>query len=394
MMSWPDVLRPTTRRTGWVWAAAVALAVTGGTSPVRAQTPAAAPSTLTIDVQVVDRDGQPITGITADKFNVEVNGRRRRVIAARQADAATAPGAEALEGRRVYFLVVDASTFGTGASTDAANALATFVRTLPEGSLLGLVTFPAGPAAELTTDHGAVVTALASVAGQRQPLRSGTFGLGVSDVMEYLSSSDRTEVARRHCGAELSEDNACPQILEQEANAMVNGLETQARSSLGMLADFATRLQQIPGRKVVVLASAGLAVAARSGGRPDVGNLPTELAEAATRADIVFYTLLLDRLQDADQAQNARQSSNASGDREALGRWLDQFSTSMGGALVRVQVGQEGDAYARVASETASFYQLTLESTDADVTERPQRLRVRVDARGATVRARTLVKGR
>jgi VWFA-related protein len=370
------------------------LALVGGPSSARAQAPAAAAPTLTIDVQVVDRDGQPMAGITADKFNVEVNGRRRRVIEARQADAGTTAGAEALEGRRVYFLVVDASTFGTGASTDAISALATFVKTLPEGSLLGLVTFPAGPAVELTTDHGSVVTALASVAGQRQPLRSGSFGLGVSDVVEYLSSSDRTEIARRYCGAELSEDNACPQILEQEANAMVNGLETQARSSLGMLADFTTRLQQIPGRKVVVLASAGLAVAARSGGRPDVGNLPTELAEAVTRADIAFYTLLLDRLQNADQAQNARQASNASADREALGRWLDQFSTSMGGALVRVQVGQESDAYARIANETGSFYQLILESADADVTERPQRLRVRVDARGATVRARTLVKGR
>ena len=392
-MSWPDV-RPMTRRRGWVCAAAAVLAFVGGPSSAGAQVPAAAAPTLTIDVQVVDRDGQPMAGITADKFNVEVNGRRRRVIEARQADAGTTPGAEALEGRRVYFLVVDASTFGTGASTDAVSALTTFVKTLPEGSLLGLVTFPAGPAVELTTDHGSVVTALASVAGQRQPLRSGTFGLGVSDVVEYLSSNDRTEIARRYCGAELSEDNACPQILEQEANAMVNGLETQARSSLGMLADFTTRLQQIPGRKVVVLASAGLAVAARSGGRPDVGNLPTELAEAVTRADIAFYTLLLDRLQDADQAQNARQASNASADREALGRWLDQFSTSMGGALVRVQVGQESDAYARIANETGSFYQLILESADADVTERPQRLRVRVDARGATVRARTLVKGR
>ncbi len=175
---------------------------------------------------------------------------------------------------------------------------------------------------------------------------------------------------------------------------MVNGLETQARASLGMLSDFAGRLRQIPGRKVLVLASAGLAVAARSGGRPDVGNLPVELAEAATRADIAFYTLMLDRLQDADQAQNSRQASNPSADREALGRWLDQFSTSMGGALVRVQVGQEGDAVGRIAKETASFYQLTLEPGDGDAAERPQRLRVRVDARGATVRARTLVKGR
>jgi VWFA-related protein len=375
------------------WVAAVMVAIS--TAVVGAgQAPAAAAETLEIDVQVVDRDGQPMAGITPDKFNVEVNGRRRRVVAARQVQGTVTPGIGALEGRRVYFLVIDASTFGPGASGVATEAITTFIKTLPADSLLGLVTFPGGPAVELTTDHASVVSALGSLAGQRQPQRSGTYGMGVGDVMEYVSASDPTEIARRFCGAELSEDTGCQQVLAQEASSIVNGLETEARSSLGMLSSFAKRLAQIPGRKVLVMASAGLAVAERSGGRPDVGNLPTDLAESATRSDITLYTLLIDRLQDADQAQNARQSSNASRDREALGRWLDQFSVSMGGALVRVQPGQASEAYGRIARETGSFYQLTVESTAADVVERPQRLRVRVDARGATVRARTLVKGR
>jgi len=389
----PEVRRMA-QRAGWRHVAALILVLVMGVAVNEGWAQTSTGEVLTIDVQVVDRDGQSIPGITADKFNVEVNGRRRRVVDVRVGDGATTADAEALEGRRVYFLAVDASTFGVGASTGAIEAMTTFIRTLPAGSLLGLVTFPAGPSVELTLDHDDVVAALGSVAGQRQAQRSGNFGLGTSDVMDYLSSNDRTEIARRFCGAELSEDNACPQLLEQEANLVVNGLETHARSSLGMLADFSTRLSQIPGRKVLVLASAGLAIAERSGGRPDVGTLPTQLAEALTTSDVTLYTLMLDRLQDPDQAQNARMASNASRDREALGRWLEQFSTSMGGTLVRVQAGQDSDAYARIARETATFYQLVVESTDADVSDRPQRLRVRVDQRGATVRARTLVKGR
>ena len=356
---------------------------------IEAQAPAAPAGTVTIDVQVVDRDGAPVDGIAADKFNVEVNGRRRRVIEARQIEGG-GPGTEALEGRRVYFLAVDATTFSAGATRDAVDIVTTFVRTLPEGSLLGLVTFPSGPSAELTTDHEAVMTALQSVAGQRQAMRGGKFGLGPSDVMEYLSSSDRLAMAKQHCGAELSEDNACPQLLDQEANATVNVLETQARASVGWLIDFSTRLRQIPGRKVLVLASAGLPVAARSGARPDIGNLQTQLAEAATRADLAFYTLLLDRLQEAD-AQGGRPSANTSADREAMGRWLDQFSVSMGGGLMRVQAAQDLETYARIARETASFYHLTVEVPASEVSGRPQRLRVRVDARGTTVRASTLV---
>lgn len=373
------------------WTAAILMALVC-VWPVNPIAQSATSATLSIDVQVVDRDGRPIAGITPDKFNVEINGRRRRVVEARLVESG-ASGIAALEGRAVYFLAVDASTFGAGASRDAIDIVTTFVRTLPEGSLAGLVTFPAGPAVELTTDHESVMTALLSLAGQRQAIRGGSFGLGPSDVVDYLASGDRTEVARSYCGAELAEDNACPQLLEQEVNTTVNVLEAHARASLGWLTDFSRRLGQIPGRKVLVLASAGLPLALRSGGRPDAGDLPAQLSDAVTRAEIAFYTLLLDRLQDADQVQGARQT-NAARDREALGRWLEQFSSSMGGALVRVQAAQEVDAYARIARETSSFYQLDIEAAAGDAADRPQRLRVRVDTRGATVRARTLVKSR
>jgi VWFA-related protein len=383
------------RVTGLVCAAAALIAGGSWTDPgLAAQSPAAGPAPQVIEVQVVDRDGQPIPAITADKFNVEVGGRRRRVVDARVIDSTARETSGPLEGRSVYFLAVDALTFGPNATNGAMAGITAFVQTLPAGSLVGLVTFPQGPSVELTTDHAVIVSALSGISGQRAPLRSGTFGLGVSAVVDYLSSPNRTEAARAYCGETLSEDSACPQILEQEASAMVDGMETQARSSLGMLSDFATRVGQIPGRKVVVLVSAGMAIAERSGARPDVGDLPTQLAEAVTRSDITFYTLLLDRLQDVDRAENARQASNPARDREQLGRWLDQFSTANGGALVRVQSGQSGEAYGRIVRETTSYYQLTLEpAAGGDATsDRPQRLRVRVDQRGATVRARTLVK--
>ena len=139
-----------------------------------------------------------------------------------------------------------------------------------------------------------------------------------------------------------------------------------------------------------MLASAGLAVAQRAGGRPDVGNLPDELGQALTGSDVAFYTLLLEGLASAG-AQDARQS-NPRAEREVLARWLDQFSASMGGALVRIQPGQPGEADARIARETVSYYELTLEPGEGDGADRLQRLRVRVNQGGSTVRARTLVK--
>ncbi len=348
--------------------------------------------TLQVDVQVVDRDGRPIPALTADKFEVEVAGRRRRVVSAEVVDALAAPSPDSLAGRQVYFIAVDTLSFAPGASNAAIAAIRTFIDTLPDGSLLGLVTFPAGPSAELTTDHAAVSAALDSLSGQRPAQSAGPFAIGLSDMLEYMSSPDRTAITQTFCGQEMAQEDGCPQRLEQEVAAAVGGLETQARASLGMLTDFSNRLTQVPARKVVVFVSAGLPVAQRSGGRPDVGTMPVVLAETATRADVAFYTLLLDRLPGNDGG--GRASSNASRDREALGRWLDQFSASMAGALVRVQSGQTAEAFERIARETGAYYRLTVESTEADAAERPQRLRVRVDARGATVRARQLVKGR
>src|SRR5690606_27667913 len=78
----------------------------------------AQPAPLVVDVQVVDRDGHPVAGLAADRFNVEVNGRRRRVVDVKVIDAASRDGNAPLEGRLVYFLVVDASTFGQGRSEE------------------------------------------------------------------------------------------------------------------------------------------------------------------------------------------------------------------------------------------------------------------------------------
>ena len=384
-----------TRRRGAVMGAAalIALAAIG----LGAQAPSAAPPpTLTIDVQVVDRDGLPIPGIAAEKFDIEVAGRKRRVVSASLVQAASATTADASSERQVYFVAVDALTFGPGASRAAIDATKALVETLPKGSLVGLVTFPGGPAVELTADRGAIATALDGLAGQRQAQRSGSMGVTTADAMEYIAANDRTAITQRICGTE--EDNACPSLLEQEVAVVINTLETQARSSLGMLSEFTGRLGQIPGRKVLILVSGGLAAAERPGGRPDVGNLPTTIGEAATRSNVAIYTLLLDRIRDFDRADNqsARQASGATNERDLLARWLDQFSTSAGGAMVKVQVGQTSgsDVYARIARETAAFYRLTVESTDADRSERPLRLRVRVDQRGATVRSRTQVAGR
>jgi hypothetical protein len=101
------------------------------------------------------------------------------------------------------------------------------------------------------------------------------------------------------------------------------------------------------------------------------------------------------RLLDSEPVSGrGRQVSSPSREAEVLGRWLDVFSTSSGGALIRVQGLTNDPGPARLARETASHYVLAVEASPADRAGSVQRLRVRVDARGALVRARQAVAAR
>src|SRR5690349_11238203 len=64
---------------------------------------------LKVEVAVVDRDGAPIAGLTPDKFDIEVGGRKRKVLGAL---AAGKPG----EPPPSYVIAIDALTFGQGST--------------------------------------------------------------------------------------------------------------------------------------------------------------------------------------------------------------------------------------------------------------------------------------
>jgi VWFA-related protein len=348
---------------------------------------------LTVEVAVVDREGSAIEGLAPEKFEVEVAGRKRKVLSATFTTAAK-PAADRRPA--AYVVAIDALTFGQGSTKNVAEVVRSIVAGLPDDSAVGFATLPQGPAVEITTDRKAFETALGELSGQRQSAaQSGSFGLRASDAIEYLGAADRTTVVQNFCGA-TGEEDGCPSLLDQEVNVLVNGLETQARASLGMLNSITSRLEQVPGRKVLILVGGGLAVSERPGGRPDVGNVPATIADSAARGDIAVYAVVLDkRLLDPDPVGGrARQVASPAREAEVLGRWLDQFSTATGGALVRVQALANDPNAARIGRETRAYYVLSVESTPADKPGAIQRLRVRVDQRGATVRARQVVATR
>jgi VWFA-related protein len=248
---------------------------------------------------------------------------------------------------------------------------------------------------EPTADRERILAALGGLQGLRDPPPAGSFHVRNADVIDYVASRGREHdaIERRYCPDLL--DKACAIQLNQEISTLVASLEAQARSSLGMLESLVDALADLPGRKVLVLVSAGMIIGDRPGSRPDVGSLPIDLGHAAARANMALYTLFLDgsllRQFAAENARGVKQGDGMVRDGDLAGRWLDQFSGAAGGAFLKVLVGQGDTAYARIARETSAYYVLGVEVAEADRTGKARSIRVRVRSRGATVRSRQWV---
>jgi len=169
----------------------------------------------------------------------------------------------------------------------------------------------------------------------------------------------------------------------------------QAQAGLGMLRDMIDQLAGVPGRKILVLASAGLAISDRPGGRPDIGDLPIQLGQAAARANVAIYSLFVDRGPQAqfsaEQRFARRQLLNVARESELLAHWLDRFSGAGGGTMIKVMVDSGEVAFDRIARETSAHYVLAVEPAPSDRSGRARRVEVRVAHPGVTVRAREWV---
>ena len=121
---------------------------------------------IAIDVQVIDRNGMPVSGLGPDKFEVTINGKRRRVMSADLVESRSAMSltpeerAAATAGPpviptlpRVVFIAVDCLSFDASASRHVIETARDFIARLPATDEVGLFAYPYGPKIGPTTDH-------------------------------------------------------------------------------------------------------------------------------------------------------------------------------------------------------------------------------------------------
>lgn len=368
---------------------------------------------VAVDVQVVRADGRPIPHLGADRFEVTIGGRARRVVSAQflsYEDGATASaqssrvagGTPASSGPpRIFIVAIDCLSFNPAVSRGVVEAVRRFVAQLHAADLVGLFAFPQGPKLNPTTDRSALLGALDRVQGQRDPPVLGSSNLSASELVDFVADEQsRFDILMRQCGGARrgtavtrAPEPGCAAQLTLDAYALVNFYEGQARTTLGMLGQLFGELTKLADRKTVVLVSGGMPVSDRPGGRPDVGDLPMTIGRLAARSNALLYTLHVDTafLERFSAETRAARWSDASRDSAVSLRWLDAFSATAGGSLMRVLVGNGETSFLRIAQETSAYYLLGVAPEPSDRNGQWRELRVRVNERGATVRARRWV---
>ena len=144
---------------------------------------------VAVDVRVLDRLGQPISGLQPDDFVVTVAGEPRRVVTAEFVEALPrdprrrlAPdeiGVSTNEGGgggRQFVFVVDQNTLEPGATRYVTRAASRFFARLTPSDRSGLLVMPVGPNVQFTWAHDRVQAALQKVIGHGGQAAQWEFG--------------------------------------------------------------------------------------------------------------------------------------------------------------------------------------------------------------------------
>jgi len=361
-----------------------------------------------VDVQVVSGEGHPMLELGLDDFNVSINGGKRHVVSAELVQFAKSDPASPENGpirtpgslpedARVFILAVDQMGFPTGEVMRLRSGIHHFLEQLRPQDLVALYAFPfKTPALELTHDHLAISRAVDKLLGLRDS-KLGVFNLTPSEIVE-ITASDRDTISRvvaRECSPN---DPTCPPSIVAEATSLAGYMEAESVMRLNGFSNLIRGLAYLPGRKTVVFLSGGLLSSTRAMGRPDVTGLISSVGTDTANSQTNLYVLHWDTTFNDSFSAAAPASLNpadrfesAFADRDAMGRGLEFIAGKAGGAFFRVEAGDGYFVFDRVLRETTAYYLLGVEPTDDDRDGKLHYIRVGVNKKGATVRARTQV---
>jgi VWFA-related protein len=411
--------------------AVLAAVVAGGAvSAQSAQTPTFKSTTalLVVDVSVLDAQGRPVPNLTANDFQVKLDGQVRPVRAVTYAQIEAPVGAVSVPGvvaapettptrtvsnvsgttpqRRVVVILVDDLSLAPSRGKGMLAAAARFVGQLPETDIVGLTTTSRAITINPTLRHSMIQQALPKIAGEFQDPRQ-FLGPPVSleeavAIRDGDTTSLQTAVLRDCFNGVLPQNptqlttGQCAEDVEQKVRAMGPVIEGISTRQFQAYSDVIASLKNSPGLKQLVLISDGVAVSHRSDG----GASQLDPVARAAAASGVQVSVLSEEQNGVDLTEIDRNHvgtvalSDSAMTFAALrrddDRWvrdgIQTIADLTGGTFYQV-IGQADADFRRVAVASSGLYQLGIEPLPYGSRGHDYALSVHVTRPGLTVRA-------
>jgi VWFA-related protein len=264
---------------------------------------------LAIEVHVVSQAGDPVTGLRPDQFQVMIGGREHAVAAARF-----------ITGRATFVLAIDQTSFGPALVPAARDAARRLMSRIGAEDALGLIAFPGTISIPPATNRQSISAAIEKIAG--------------------LAADAPTD---------------------ERAARSVSGLDATVRA-----------LGAIPGRKTLVVVSAGIGMPKESAVVAALTEETAAFGRAAEAAGVTLNVLFLEW-----------------NDIRTYGPPLFSFARATGGTFYQMALG--ADRYVgNLVKDASAYYVLDVAPLETERDGKEHVLTVSlIDSRLATVRTRT-----
>ncbi|MEZ5316856.1 MAG: VWA domain-containing protein [Vicinamibacterales bacterium] len=363
-----------------------------------------------VDVTVLDKDGRPVTGLSADDFRITLNGKVQPVrtlsyvqvtepAGGPKADHATdgratghvvASNAIPADDAKIFILAVDDLSFAAEDGRRLLAAARTFVAGRPANELVGLATTSGSVAVNPTYDRAAVMAALRRVVGafidprRSVPSESPLIGIGEAlEIAVYNNTSALDTAITRECldggralqtGEYGAASNAignynskCAADVATAARLMTALAQGLARQQVAALAGVLDAMKDAPGLKQMIVLTQGVA------GTRNLDSVFEPMTAAAAAAGVQVSILTEDDegvdLSSQDRGVNGlAQSVGGSSlsdrrreDRRMFTIALQTLADMSGGTFERV-IADGDNAFARAAVAGSAVYRLGVEA--------------------------------
>lgn len=344
---------------------------------------------VAVDVTVLSRGGDPVTGLSAADFTILVDGKPRPIVSARLVEAGAPPVSPAQPAaapttahdeaqRRWILIVVDRDHIPAGEGQAMLEAAAAFVDTVQADDRVALWTLPyAGGALRFTESRDTLTQRLRLAVGAYRP----PYGPWMIGRDEAILADDNVPgvldgIVARECHRQ---PQTCPQEVANQARDVARDARQRAEATLAGLHALIDALASIDGPKHLVLVTGGPVTS--------LDNLSriTAVGARAAEARVTIHAL---QVRDASYQARTDQmrAEPAQVDQTQSAAYLVAGAT--GGLAITPATGAV--AFDRLRRDLSASYVLVFETDAADRDGKAHAIEVLVRGlgRGSVVRAR------